>query len=75
MGLPDDSAGWLFNVPKTRRTYISLESKSLSQILRMNKHVQEKWREASRKEINDLFDDVIFKVTERSLPADEIIPV
>ena len=66
MGLPDDSAGWLFNVPKTRRTYISLESKSLSQILRMNKHVQEKWGEAIRKEINSLFGNKTFEVIEIS---------
>ena len=51
------------------------EPKSLPQILRMNKHIQEKWGEAIRKEINGLFDSGAFEVTERSLPADEVIPV
>ena len=45
---------------------------SLSQILRINKHVQEKWGNAIRKEINGLFDNGTFEVT---LPSDEIIPV
>ena len=26
VGLPDDSAGWLFYVPSTKRTYISLDA-------------------------------------------------
>ena len=51
------------------------EPKSPPQILRMNKHIQEKWGEAIRKEINGLFDNRTFEVTERSLPADEVSPV
>ena len=51
------------------------EPRSLSQILRMNKYVQEKWGEAIRKEINGLFDNGTFELTEMALPADEVIPV
>ena len=41
----------------------------------MNKHIQEKWGEAIRKKVNGLFDNGTFEVTERSLPADEVIQI
>ena len=49
------------------------EPKLLSQILRMNKYIQEKLGKSVRKEINGLFDNETFEVIEISLLADKII--
>ena len=50
------------------------EPRSLSQILKMTASTKEKWGEAIKSELMGLFDSDTFSLTEKPLPADEIIP-
>ena len=50
------------------------EPRILSQILRMSPFIKEKWGETIRSEVTGLFDNEIFLLNEKPLPADEIIP-
>ena len=54
---------------------LSRSPKSLYQILKLSDHIKEKWETAIKKEIVGLFDNDTFDTNERSLPADEVIPV
>ena len=50
------------------------ETSSLNQVLRLSPHTKEKWGAAIRSELTGLFDNATFSLTDRPLPADEIIP-
>ena len=47
----------------------------MSQVIRLNGIIKEKWGDASRKEINGIFDNGTFLPSEMTLPTDEVIPV
>ena len=51
------------------------EPKSLNQVISLNGHINERWGDAIRKEINGLFDNGTFLTSEMALPTDEVIPV
>ena len=50
------------------------EPRSLSHVLRLSPHIQDKWGEALRSELTGLFDSETFSLIGKPLPADEIIP-
>ena len=50
------------------------EPSSLNQVLRLSPHTKERWGTAIRSELTGLFDNDTFSLTDRPLPADEIIP-
>ena len=50
------------------------EPSSLSHVLRLSPHIKEKWEDAIRSQLVGLFDSETFSLTDKPLPADEIIP-
>ena len=54
---------------------ISYEQLSLDHVLRLPTHIKERLGEAMKSEITSVFDNDTFALTERHLPADEIIPI
>ena len=50
------------------------EPRSLSHVLRLSPYIKDKWGEAIRSELTELFDSETFSLNEKPLPADEIIP-